>query len=159
LASAPVLAYNRGVFLIFLIAEFFAATMMLGLVIGRFVETTLGYLSGWTVLGRRFKAASTPARWDWVAQTIKVGTVRYRRCLRLSAEPEGLYICEASLMRAVPLYIPWGEIHQARPALLDGKNAVAVTVGTPPVATLEFPAVLYRSIQATVQQRWGGTLS
>lgn len=159
MAFAPVLTYNRCVFVIFLIAEFFAATMMAGLLIGRFVETTLGYLSGWTVLGRRFKAARTPARWDWLGQTIKVGTVRYRRCLRLSAEPEGLYICEASLMRAVPLCIPWGEIHHVGPVLLDGKNAAAVAVGTPPAAVLEFPAALYRSIQATVHERWGGTLS
>lgn len=117
-----------------------------GLLIWTLIRLLFTVLSGWKQLASRYGARRVPACWHWSGQTVRVGSVRYRRCMRVAAESDGLYLAGYRLLRHPPLCIPWSEIHDPATATIYGRPAVSVSVGTPPSGKLEFPLDLYSAI-------------
>ena len=76
--------------------------------------------------------------------------MRYRRCIRVAALPDALYLGEAGLMRHPPLRIPWQEMHDAFSTTVYGRPFVGVSVGMPPAGTLEFPLDLYNAMYMAI---------
>ncbi len=113
------------------------------------IRTVFARLSGWDALARRFAAVAGRAPvWDWRGETVKVGAIRYRRCVRLAVDERGLCLAEAGLLRHARLWIPWEEMGEAEASSFYGKPAMRVTVGRPAVGTLEFPVALYQAVWA-----------
>lgn len=129
-----------------LVVAILAGILVWGLLLWLCVRGVFVVLSGWNELERRYPAPQPPSAWGWRSQTVKVGAVRYRRCMRVAALPDGLYLAEAGLLRHPPLRIPWHEITGAAASSFYGRPSVAVTVGSPPVGRLEFPVELYDAI-------------
>lgn len=113
------------------------------------VRAVFARLSGWNRLALRYPAPGPPPFWQWRGQTVKVGAIRYRRCVQLAAMPDALYLAERGLLRHPLLRIPWSELQQATEGSFYGHPAVRVSIGAPPVGALEFRHELYRSIAAT----------
>jgi hypothetical protein len=103
-------------------------------------------LSGWKRLAERYRPPGPPPAWTWRGQTVKVGAVRYRRSMRLSPTPAGLWISEAGLLRHPTLCIPWAELHSPAATSVYGRPFVRLSVGLPPAGSLEFPAGLYQAL-------------
>jgi hypothetical protein len=133
-------------FAFLMVTAILAGILVWGLLIWGFVRLVFVGLSGWNRLARCYPAPATHPGWQWRGQTVKVGQVRYRRCMNLAVLPDGLYLAASGLLRHPPLRIPWSQIVSAAPGSFYGRPAVAVQVGSPPVATLEFPAELYQAI-------------
>ncbi len=133
---------------LFLAAAILAGVLIWGLLIWLVVYGVFGVLSGWKDLARRYPAPQAIETWHWFGQTVKVGAVRYRRSMRVAALPDGLYLAVSGLLRNPPVRIPWQEMTGATPSSVYGHPCVAVTVGTPRVATVEFRAELYNAIYA-----------
>lgn len=74
------------------------------------VVALIGLLSGWTALGRAYRAR-TPVRGD-LAGTVRVGWARYNNVVRMDGGPEGLGLDVFVLFRPghPPLRIPWDEV-------------------------------------------------
>lgn len=93
-------------------------TLLLPLFVGSFTVLLLlvgafnSLASGWRLLAARF-AYSPEFRgrsWNW--QSGQLRWVRYRNCLTLGANRDGLYLAILALFRFrhPPLHIPWKEI-------------------------------------------------
>ena len=138
--------YNRSVFAVLLVAAILGGITLWGLLLWALIRAVFSRLSGWNQLADRYPAARAPGVWHWSGQTVRVGNVRYRHTIRLSAQPEALYLQETGLMRHPRLSVPWPEMHSASAGSFYGRPSVRVCVGKPPVGTLEFPLDLYRAL-------------
>ena len=140
-------------FAFLLVFGILAGILVFGLCLWMLVRTVFVVLSGWNNLALRYRAPRPPAGWQWFGQTVKVGAVRYRRCMRVAALPDGLYLGEAGLMRHPPLRVPWSEMHSPYNTTVYGRPYVGVCVGNPPAGTLEFPRDLYGAMYAAMRPR------
>ncbi len=107
------------------------------------IRRMLDRLSGWTELAARYGARQAPAAWQWRHQTIRVGSVRYRRSMRIAAQPEGLYLDEAGILNHPVLCIPWSELRKAAPARFYGRPSMRVEAGP---GRIELPVELYDAV-------------
>jgi hypothetical protein len=131
-----------------LIFAILSGILLWGLMAWVVLRTVFVKLSGWDRLSARFRVSRPPEDWDWRKQTVKVGSVRYRRTVNLAVRPEGLYLADSGLLWHPPLCVPWVEMTKARRSSVYGRPAVSVSIGTPVIGTLEFYAQLYQEIQA-----------
>lgn len=145
--------YNQSMFALLLTAAIIAGIALWSLLLWALVRFVFAALSGWNQLAQRFPAPALPQAWHWYGETVKVGSVRYRRCMKVAALPDGLYLAASGLLRHPPLRIPWTQMVSAAPSSFYGRPAVAVQVGAPVVATLEFPAELYQAIYTSAPRR------
>jgi hypothetical protein len=89
--------------------------LMLGffLVVFRLLNSTLGRISGWALLARRFarEGSSTGETWRWQSVRMR-GFVNYNRCVTLGADPQTFYMAVMwpFSISQPPLVIPWTEI-------------------------------------------------
>ena len=110
--------------------------------------------TGWDALAERYKAPSEPQGKKLTAQTVKVGSVRWRRCVTVILSTEGLYLqllprlpLLSAIFRKAPVLIPWSELRRPRKGWLYlGTQAVELSVGEPELARITFPIGLYNEI-------------
>ncbi|MBI3684133.1 MAG: hypothetical protein HY235_27485 [Acidobacteria bacterium] len=140
------MGYNRSVFAVLLVAAILGGIALWGLLLWALIRAVFSHLSGWKQLAERYAAPRAPDVWHWLKQTVQVGKIRYRRTIRLSVQPEALYLQETGLMRHPRLCIPWQEMHSASATCFYGRPSMRVCVGRPPVGTLEFPLDLYQAL-------------
>jgi len=114
-----------------------------GLALFLAIRKLIDGLSGWSHLAACYRAPQSPAAWQWERRTIRVGAVRYRRCIRLAAQPEGLYIEEAGLPGHAILCIPWSDLRNPMPSRFYGRPSVRLQAGP---GTIELPVELYESV-------------
>ena len=133
-------------FAVLLVAAILGGIALWGLLLWALIRAVFSHLSGWKRLAERFAAPRAPGVWHWSKQTVRVGNIRYRRTIRLSVQPEALYLQETGLMRHPRLSIPWPEMHSASAGRLYGRPSMKVCVGRPPVGTLEFRLDLYHAL-------------
>jgi hypothetical protein len=113
-----------------------------------FVQT-----SGWKTLAQRYKVIAEPEGRKLPRQTIKVGQVRWRWCVTVILNPEGMYLQLGRQNRFLatrnhpPVFIPWAEFNLPRKGqLYFGWEAVQLSVGEPEIAAITFPLDLYKKI-------------
>jgi hypothetical protein len=111
-------------------------------------------MSGLGKLAEHYPATHEPGGVSQTRQTLKVGGVRYRRCVTVSIGPEGLFLwIRPPLGRAGKLLIPWDEIREVGGARLYGRQGVHMSIGDPEVGNI----TMYRELFERVRTYLGET--
>jgi len=136
-SALAVVAIVAGTGLLLLILTLVAFTAMTWL---------FARLGRWGQLAARNPAPGQPRGQLLQAQTIKVGAVRYRRCVAVGLDAEGLYL-RVRLPAHAPVWIPWTELHGRWDTRLYWLKAVGLLAGQAEAVPLVFPARLYAEIE------------
>jgi hypothetical protein len=103
--------------------------------------------SGLSALAERYPASDRPQHVDYTKQTVKFGAVRYRRCVGVSADAQGLYLdVNPPLGRRREILIPWDAVTAVHPARLYWRPAMAMSIGDPELATVTVYRRLFESL-------------
>ena len=99
----------------------------------------LSRIGGWHRLAESFPVRGEPSGRRFGMQSAKVGSVSYNNCLTLYTSTEGLYLSVWLLFRFghPPLFIPWGDLHNAATRRFLWVESVVFDVGSPRIATLQ----------------------
>jgi len=106
-------------------------------------------VSGLNKLAEHYPATHDPGGVSQTKQTVKVGVVRYRRCVTVSIGPEGLFLWVRPLLgRQGRLLIPWDEIKQVRGSRMYGRQGVHMSIGDPEVGEITMYRDLFELMRA-----------
>jgi len=112
-------------------------------------------ISGLTALAKHYPALSRPEGVERARQTVKVGVVRYRRCVTLVVSSSGLYLwVRPVLSRYTSVLIPWREVREILPTRLYGRRAVRLSIGNPEVGAVIVYEALFKVIQPHLDVRF-----
>lgn len=101
-------------------------------------------LSGLEKLTERFPAPQKPPEAALDKQTIQIGMVRFRNCVRVKICPTGLYLHVKMVFgNHPPVLIPWQELKNPQPAKIYQRKAKLLSVGSPPFTTIRLPQQLF----------------
>ncbi|MBI4766116.1 MAG: hypothetical protein HY787_16210 [Deltaproteobacteria bacterium] len=134
----------------FLFYIFLAAGILICLVIAlvfllpKVLKNIGGQGRGWTTLAEHFPTASQPPGELLKRQTIEVGQVVYKRCVRVGITPQGLYL-DVNLpfsSRLKPLLIPWEMVKGVREGTLYWEKTRILSIGEPEIGTISFFSTL-----------------
>ena len=96
---------------------------------------------GMAELAAAFEAKSFPNEGKILKTTIKVGSVRYRKCASIFIDEKGIYLGVKYIFKAYPtIFIPWSAIKETKKATLYGLKATQLSFNdsnTPPVIFYE----------------------
>lgn len=99
--------------------------------------------SGLTRLIERYPATQRPEGTEREKQTVKIGAVRYRRCVTANVSSQGLYLwVRPPLSRHPPILIPWAAVRRICRTTLYGRKAVRLLIAGPGVP----PLILYEGL-------------
>ncbi len=99
-------------------------------------------------LSEYYRATHDPGGGLQTKQTVKLGAVRYRRCVTVSMDVGGLFIwVRPPLGRQRKLLIPWDEIKTVREDRLYGRQAVFMSIGAPEVGKITVYKELFELIR------------
>lgn len=101
--------------------------------------------SGWAQLASRYPG--DPGAGGEVATVMKVGSVMYRRCVRVGLSSAGLAL-ESRLPGHAPVLIPWSDVRGLGKAWLQWQSMVAVELAQPDEPRLVLPEPLRPQIEA-----------
>jgi hypothetical protein len=91
-------------------------------------------ISGWSTMAGYY-AYQGPAPHNVLnRQTMMVGKVQYRNCMRFAVLPGGMYL--QSCFNPQALLIPWGAFAGCRETSLYWQKAVLLTIGDPVIGTI-----------------------
>ena len=103
--------------------------------------------SGLTGLAQRFPVTQLPTGAMLAKQTVKVESVRYRRCVAISVGERGLYLgVHPPLLVKGDMLIPWEEIKEARKTRLYSRRAVRLSIGDPEFGSVTLYEGLYEQV-------------
>ena len=110
------------------------ASILFACLIAGFVLLVLFLLSkgGWRRLVKTYATTNPPVGQIIQRQTIKIGAVRYKRCVTVGIADEGLHL---TIWRKTVL-IPWSEFKAIGQTTLYWQKVMVLTVGNPQVATI-----------------------
>jgi hypothetical protein len=104
---------------------------------------------GWRGLAARWPAAGPAAHPIARRATVAFGAVRWKNCVVVGMDPEGLLLAvRIPLLGSLgtrPAAVPWEAIGEPRPARLYGSAAVLLPLGDPPIEMI-VPLALWRRI-------------
>jgi len=104
--------------------------------------------SGLGRLMEAYPAPMTPAGPLLRRQTIRLGPVRWRRCVNIAVAPEGLYLeVRQTFTNFKPLLIPWEQIQPAGETLLYWQRAMRLAIGEPAITNLVIFPDLYQAMR------------
>ena len=110
-------------------------------------------VSGLNKLAEHYPATHDPRGVSQAKQTVKVGIVRYRRCVTVSIGTEGLFLwVRPPLGRAAKVLIPWNEIRQVRGAKLYGRQGVRMSIGYPEVGEITMYRELFERVKGHLKE-------
>jgi hypothetical protein len=108
--------------------------------------------SGLTGLAQRYPVTQPPAGATLAKQTVKVGAVRYRRCVDVSVGAGGLYLgVHPPFLEQGDVLIPWEEIKGARKTRLYSRRAVRLSIGEPEFGSVTLYKALYEQVAPYLQ--------
>lgn len=88
-------------------------------------------------LFEHYRAPHKPAGASLSRQTVKVGIVRYRKCVNVISGTGGLFLwVRPPLGREKQLLIPWDQIKQFSDTRLYGLQGVCMSIGDPQVGAI-----------------------
>lgn len=107
-----------------------------------------GRISGLDELARRYTATRTPQGEKLTRQTVQIGSVRYKRCVTLHVDAEGLFLQIKFIFsrERAPFFIPWQEIKHVQLTRLYWQQAFLLTIGNPAVTRIILPKSSYSKI-------------
>lgn len=98
-------------------------------------------LKGMAELAAAFEAKPFPNAGKILKTTVKVGSVRYRKCASIFIDEKGFYLGAKYIFRAYPtIFIPWSAVKEVRKERLYGLKATQFSFNdsdTPPVIIYE----------------------
>jgi hypothetical protein len=104
-------------------------------------------LSGLTGLAQRYPVTQPPMGATLAKQTVRVGSVRYRRCVDVSVGEGGLYLgVHPPLLAQGDILIPWDEIRGAQKTRLYSRKAVRLSIGEPEFGSVTLYKALYEQV-------------
>lgn len=105
-------------------------------------------------LFEHYPATGDPRGVSQPKQTVKVGVVRYRKCVTVRFATEGLFlwVCPP-LGRQKRLLIPWDEIKQIGGTSLYGRDGVLMSIGDPEVGEV----TVYKALFELMRPFLGGS--
>jgi len=112
--------------------------------------------SGLNKLAEHYPAPREPVQADQIRQTVQIGAVRYRGCVIVNFNTEGLFLgVFPPLGKKENILIPWEEIRSVSKGTLYGRQGVCLSIGDPGVAVI----TLYRELfeQMKIYLKEGGT--
>jgi hypothetical protein len=108
--------------------------------------------SGLTNLAQRYPVTQLPTGAMLIKQTVKVGAVRYRRCVDVSIGEGGLYLgVHPPLLKQGDMLIPWEEIKGAQKTRLYSRKAVRLSIGEPEFGSVALYKALYEQVVPYLQ--------
>ena len=96
-------------------------------------------LGGYDALAARFPGGPEPQGQHWQKQCVEFGkTMRYDWCVTIVVTVEGLWLQARPPAQGTqaPIYVPWAEIRDVRPARLYWRKAVCLSCGEPAAGTI-----------------------
>jgi hypothetical protein len=115
--------------------------------------------SGLTGLAQRYPVTQPPTGAMLATQTVKVGSVRYRRCVAVSVGEGGLYLgVHPPLLAKGDMLIPWEEIKEARKTMLYSRRAVRLSIGEPEFGSVTLYEGLYEQVVPHLRPRMSHSL-
>ncbi|MCW5979241.1 MAG: hypothetical protein KIT09_14285 [Bryobacteraceae bacterium] len=114
-----------------------AASAVLLLVLFRGAAWLFGELSGWRKLELPFACNVDSRVWTRAGETIRVNSVRFRRCASAGIGADALYLKVSSIFRLRPIRIPWDRMSAFQPDRLYGRPAMRFVAYTATVAVGE----------------------
>lgn len=107
-------------------------------------------ISGLDELARCFSATREPQGTELTKQTVQIGAVRYKRCVTVHVDAEGLFLQIIFIFSKSrpPFFIPWHEIKQVQITRLYWQQAITLTISDPPVTKITLPKPTYSLIAA-----------
>ncbi len=105
-------------------------------------------VSGLNRLAACYSATHDPGGTCRTRQTVKVGIVRYRGCVTVGINTEGLFLwVRPPLGREGKLLIPWDEIKQVKGARLYGRKGMRMSLGDPEVGEITMYKELFEQVR------------
>jgi hypothetical protein len=96
-----------------------------------------------------FQGGNKPGGELLTKQTVKVGPVRYRRCVNVSISPLGLYLAVLPpIGKQATVLIPWAAITSSQVSTLYSRKAVKLFVGQGNRKNITVYFELYKSMQS-----------
>ena len=110
--------------------------------------------SGLTRLIERYPAPQRSEGVEREKQTVKIGVVRYRRCVTANVSSDGLYLwVRPPLSRHPPILIPWDAVRRICRTRLYGRKAVRLLIDGPEVTPLVVYEGLFKLIHPHLSKR------
>ncbi len=110
-------------------------------------------VSGLDKLSEHYHAPNDPGGVSQTKQTVKVGVVRYRRCVTVGIGRDELFLLVSPpLGREWKLLIPWNEIRQVRGARLYGRQGVHMSIGDPVVGEITMYRELFDQLRGNLSE-------
>jgi len=85
-------------------------------------------VSGWSRMRARYGSQPPPSGWTIRGESATVGPIRFRRILRMTDAPEGLYMATGGLAPLPAIRIPWEDFASARRAKLYRHDVIELTL-------------------------------
>ena len=116
-------------------------------------------MSGLTTLARLYPADDRPEGQEYVRQTVQIGAIRYRRCVTVCVNPQGLYLwVQPRLVQVRPIFIPWREVKRTQGARLYGRAAVRLVINGLKATTIVVYENLFQVVSPYLAPDLGNTL-
>jgi len=112
----------------------------------RSVLKTFAKGGAWGKLAEKYPVETEPTEISLPKQTIRVGAVRYRRCVTAGLLADGMYIA-ITLPAHAPLFIPWDEFHLMGKTRIYARQALQWSIGKPEIARISFPMPLSEKLK------------
>ena len=101
----------------------------------------------WRRLAERYGTAGAPAGQVFQRQTVKIGSVAYKRCATVGVADEGLYL----RVGRKTVLIPWSECTQTGETMLYWQRAPVLALGNPPVGTIVVQNGLFAALRGRMK--------
>ena len=95
----------------------------------------------------QYATTQAPKTYSLTRQTIQIGAVRYRNCVAVAIDPQGLYLRINTVFKKYPqICIPWKAFNTMQASRIYAKQAIQFSIGEAEVGTLRIPDSLYQQI-------------
>lgn len=101
---------------------------------------------GFAALHQHFASPEMPADQLMTRQTVKIGSIVYKKCMDIGVFPNGLYLARGSRH----ILIPWREVRQLGQTMLYWSQIPLLTIGEPPIASIGIPMELGNAVRQTI---------
>ncbi|NIA28731.1 MAG: hypothetical protein GWP06_02315 [Actinobacteria bacterium] len=101
----------------------------------------------WGKLAKKYPAETVPTGILLGKKTIRIGAVRYRRCVTAGLLQDGLYLA-TNLSGHAPFCIPWGDFYFMGKTRIYSRQALQWSIGKPEIARIAFPGPLSEKLKA-----------
>lgn len=118
------------------------------------INRLLSKMSGLTLLTALYGTTATPGPSYLHGQTIRIGAVRYRKCVNIFAGGEGLWLqVKIPLWKTRTVLIPWNDISQAGYTSIWMIPAFTVVVGGEKPVTIALPMSIFTWVEPFIRDQ------